>query len=341
MLAAEDRIGTLETFLRRSSGARDVTIRDWRRLSGGAVQECWAFEAETRGGALEGISRLVLRMDAPTGIVASRSRAEEFALLRAAFGASVRVPEPLFYSEDPAIFGRPFFLMRWVSGNADGVTLARSAEWESRRPKLLDDLGRELAKIHAIPVDASLGFLAKPPIDPAATRILRYREWLRHFSDPHPVAELALRWLDRERPPAASTVLCHGDFRTGNYLATDDAIAAILDWEFADWGDPHEDIGWFCSKSWRFAVYEREAGGLGPREAFYRAYETASGRTIDPDRVRYWEVAASLRWLLLALQQRDRFLKGGERSLDLALTGRRPAECEFEILRLIDTEAAA
>jgi hypothetical protein len=47
---------------------------------------------------------------------------------------------------------------------------------------------------------------------------------------------------------------------------------------------------------------------------------------------------AALRWLVIALRQRDRFLAQGERSLDLALTGRRPAECEFEILRL--TEAA-
>jgi len=45
---------------------------------------------------------------------------------------------------------------------------------------------------------------------------------------------------------------------------------------------------------------------------------------------------ASLRWLILALQQRERFRRGGERSLDLALTGRRPSECEFELLRLIE-----
>lgn len=50
---------------------------------------------------------------------------------------------------------------------------------------------------------------------------------------------------------------------------------------------------------------------------------------------------AALRWLLIALRQRDRFLVQGERSLDLALTGRRPAECEWEILRLLDEAEAA
>jgi hypothetical protein len=43
---------------------------------------------------------------------------------------------------------------------------------------------------------------------------------------------------------------------------------------------------------------------------------------------------AALRWLVIALQQRDRYMKYGERSLDLALTGRRVAECEHEILVL-------
>jgi len=339
MLAADSRTAALEAFLKQASGARDAAIRGWRRLSGGAVQECWAFEAEMRGGALDGSATLVLRTDAPTALAASRSRAQEFALLRAAFAAGVPVPEPLYCSEDAAVIGRPFFLMRWVSGVADGAAVVRSAEWDARRPKLLTELGRQLAAIHAMPVAANLAFLGEPPTDPAAARLARYREWLLQFDDPHPVAELALRWLARERRAPAQAVLCHGDFRTGNYLATHDGIAAILDWEFADWADPHEDIGWFCSKSWRFGAYDREAGGLGTREAFYRAYEAAGGRLIDPERVHYWEVAASLRWLLLALQQRDRFLKGGERSLDLALTGRRPAECEFEIIRLIDAHA--
>eukprot|EP01035_Chromulina_nebulosa_P049233 gene49233-66860_t len=29
-------------------------------------------------------------------------------------------------------------------------------------------------------------------------------------------------------------------------------LTGILDWEFAAWGDPHEDIGWLCARCWRF-----------------------------------------------------------------------------------------
>ena len=335
VLATDAARARLARFLARAMAAGSIRILEAVKLSGGSVQESWVVEVEGAG-APDARQRWVLRADAPTRLAASRSRAEEFALLRAAFAAGVLVPEPLCCCDDPAMLGRPFFVMRWVPGVADGYRVVRDVP-QDRGPTLAATLGRELAKIHAIdPAAADLRFLGSPPADPARARIDLYRAWLDRFDDRHPVAEWALRWLDRAKPAPVPSVLCHGDYRTGNYLVADGGLAAILDWEFADWGDGHEDIGWFCSKSWRFGVFAREAGGIAARAPFYRGYENASGRRIDPARVHYWEIMASLKWLLLALQQRDRFLKGGEQSLDLALTGRRPAECEYEILRLID-----
>ena len=42
----------------------------------------------------------------------------------------------------------------------------------------------------------------------------------------------------------------------------------ILDWEFAAWSDPDEDLGWFCLGCWRFGAYAQEAGGIGRRDVF-------------------------------------------------------------------------
>ena len=117
---------------------------------------------------------------------------------------------------------------------------------------------------------------------------------------------MGLRWLETHLPAPAAPVLCHHDFRTGNYLLDGAKLTGILDWEFAGWGDPHEDIGWFCSKGWRFARLDREAGGIADRAPFYRGYESESGRRVDPERVRFWEVLASVRWAVIALQQSDR-----------------------------------
>jgi len=113
-------------------------------------------------------------------------------------------------------------------------------------------------------------------------------------------------------------------------------LTAILDWEFAGWGDPDEDIGWFCCKGWRFGRLDREAGGIADRAPFYRGYESESGRVLDPERVKFWEVMANLRWAAIALQQSDRFLLGGARNLSTAITGRRATECELELLMLLD-----
>jgi aminoglycoside phosphotransferase (APT) family kinase protein len=122
------------------------------------------------------------------------------------------------------------------------------------------------------------------------------------------------------------------DFRTGNYLVDDHALSGILDWEFAHWGDPDEDIGWFCAKCWRFGNIACEAGGIAGRESFLDAYQAASGRRPDPQRIHYWEIMAAAKWAAIALLQGDRYRKHGEASLELALTGLMVSELELEAL---------
>ena len=57
----------------------------------------------------------------------------------------------------------------------------------------------------------------------------------------------------------------------GNIMIDDGALSGILDFEFAGWSDPDEDLGWFCARCWRFGAYDKEAGGLGSREALLPA----------------------------------------------------------------------
>jgi aminoglycoside phosphotransferase (APT) family kinase protein len=127
--------------------------------------------------------------------------------------------------------------------------------------------------------------------------------------------------------------LVHQDFRTGNYMLDAVGLTAILDWEFCAWGDPISDIGWFCAKCWRFGRDDREAGGIADRAPFLRGYEAESGRRVDPRHVAYWEVMAHIRWAIIALQQGQRTVAGGEASLELGLIGRLyPPALEVEIL---------
>ena len=57
----------------------------------------------------------------------------------------------------------------------------------------------------------------------------------------HPALELALRWLERNRPSAGMHRILHGDLRIGNLIVAEDGLAAILDWECAHVGDPALD----------------------------------------------------------------------------------------------------
>ena len=91
-------------------------------------------------------------------------------------------------------------------------------------------------------------------------------------------------------------MLVHGDYRTGNYLADETGVTAILDWEGAHLGDPVEDLGWVCVKSWRFGSVDKPAGGFGSREELWAAYERAGGGEVDPARAHWWEVFGTVRW---------------------------------------------
>jgi aminoglycoside phosphotransferase (APT) family kinase protein len=319
----------LARWLGVAAGAADLRILALDKLSGGAIQENWGLTVEIGGE----IRDWVLRTDAPSGVSTSHGRAQEFALLEAAHDAGVTVPEPRYLCTDALVFGKPFYVMARVAGRAEGHILVRDAAVAAAGDALVERLGRELARIHAIrPPRDDLAFLALPDGPPALWRIATYRRYLDDMPDPNPPLEYALRWLERHAPEGGEITLCHSDFRTGNIMIDDARITGILDWEFAGWSDPMEDIAWFCARCWRFGAWDREAGGIGSREAFYRGYEAQSGRTIDRAVIPYWEVMGAVRWAVIALQQGERHLTGGEESLELALTGLRAPEMELDAL---------
>jgi aminoglycoside phosphotransferase (APT) family kinase protein len=312
-----------------------VRLRSVESLSGGAIQENWAIEVEVEGGPLAGLQRWVVRTDARSGLSVSRSRAEEFALLEAARAAGVTVPKPLWLCTDNSLVGTPFFVMVRAEGVASGRRLVADDTLVPDRSALVARLGQELARIHSItPPRAELPFLG-PPEDPPTLLLTRqFRIWLDRRSLPEPTLEWALRWLERHAPPKGRVALCHNDFRTGNYLVADGQLTGILDWEFAGWGDPLADIGWFCAPCWRFGRRQAEAGGIGSLDDFLRGYQAESGTLVDRRALPYWKAMATMRWAIIALEQAERHLSGSETSLELALTAHLVPELELDLLEM-------
>jgi aminoglycoside phosphotransferase (APT) family kinase protein len=315
----------IAAFVARAAQASGAKVEVVARLGGGAIQENWAVDIELPDGPLAGRHEAVLRSDAPSSIPESWNRAREFALIGVAHGAGMAVPEPLWLEPSGEVIGRPFYLMRRVAGTAQPRRLLRSLEPEAG-DALARRLGAELAKLHKIrPADApsTIAFLPPSGTDLIAGRAAHYRRSLDALPEPQPVLEWAINRMEDLAPTIDEIVLCHRDFRTGNYM---------VDGELAGWSDAYEDLGWFCARCWRFGATDREAGGIGTREAFYAGYAAGSGRTVDDARVRYWESIAPIRWGIVALQQGERHASGQERSLDLALTALRAIECDYDLL---------
>lgn len=310
-----------------------ATIQTLRRESGGASRQTWSFDAVAGGVRHE----MILRRDPPTAgggekaSATSLDRATEFGVLKAAFAAGVRAPEPLFELAPQDGLGEAF-VMRRVGGIAIARKLLRDPPYAEARTKIAGQLGAIAARIHAVD-PATL-----PPLErrEASDQVASLRATLDRLDQPQPVFELALSWLDRRRPPpGAAPVLVHGDFRTGNYLADEKGVTAILDWEGAHLGDPIEDLGWLCVKSWRFGAIEKPAGGFGSREELWQAYERAGGGKVDPARAHWWEIFGTVRWGVICLTQAWRHLSGAVKSMELATIGRRAVETEVDLLQLM------
>ena len=120
LLEGEETRESLARFIAAASGCPSARLARVEPLRGGAIQENWAIDVELPRGATIRQMALVLRTDAATRVAASHGRAEEFALLKAAFAAGVTVPEPLWLCTDRSVLGRDFYLMRRMAGVATG-----------------------------------------------------------------------------------------------------------------------------------------------------------------------------------------------------------------------------
>ncbi|MEV4259502.1 phosphotransferase family protein, partial [Spirillospora sp. NPDC049652] len=223
--------------------------------------------------------------------------------------------------------GQGIVVMERIEGETIPRRILRDPALADVRPRLAARCGEILAAVHRIP-PAEVGALE------AGDQLTLWREILAAMPEPYPALEFALRWLDRNRPPARLPVVVHGDFRNGNLIIGPDGVRAVLDWELAHLGDPLEDLGWLCVRAWRFGA-DAPVGGFGGYDDLVAGYERAGGGPVDRDALRWWEMFGTARWGILCAVQAERHRGGAERSVELAALGRRVAENEWDLLRML------
>jgi len=314
----------LPPFMMRVAGAGDLL--NLTRLSGGANMESWAFD--WGGGAY------VLRRAPSAEYMEGRPYGHpvEAALVRSAHAGGVKAPEVIGVLSDADGMGTGYVMRRVIAEVSPAKILAAPP------PSLVADLGRELALIHALPRAA---IPTEIPVMDTAAALAELKARFLSYGGDRPAIALAVKWCEDHLPEPADPVLVHGDYRMGNVMVDADGLAAVLDWELAHLGDAHEDLAFGCMTVWRFGMLDKPAFGVGSLDDYFAAYEAAGGRPVDRDRFKYWLVYRTLWWALGCLQMGQAWRSGADTTVERVVVGRRTAEQELDIIRLLEDGAPA
>ena len=315
----EGLAGVLAARLRQLWG-RPVEVTGLRQLSGGASRESWDITVRT--GARAERRLILLRNAAGRDPTLEKNIAVEAAAMTAARQAGV--PAPGLHDHGDGALGQAYLLMERLDGETIPRRLLRDDAYAAARPGLARRLGEVLALIHQVDPGKIPGLAGVDALG-------QLKELYQAFAEPRPALEIGLRWLAENQPAPAKDTLVHGDFRTGNLMIGADGLRGVLDWELTHRGDPRQDLGWLCTKAWRFGS-ALPAGGFGTREELMAGYASGGGTPPDEETQRWWELYGTVRWGLLCRRQAERYLAEAEPSIELAVLGRRVCEQDWDIL---------
>ena len=331
-MSSEDFIAQLQAAVARHIGAPG-TIHDLQRLTGGANKTTWSFDADVAGERAQFILQLASARandaDNPLAGVSPHLTADEDArLMIAAVKAGVPAPRVRAILQPDDGLGGGYVTER-VAGETLATKILRDERFAGARATMAKQCGTILAAIHRIPV-AEVPFLMR--LTPAE-HIAAQRRIIEYFGFHLPALELGLKWAEKNVPRNARHSVVHGDFRAGNFIVREDGIRCVLDWEIGQSGDPMQDLGWVCVKTWRFGG-KKPVGGFGTREDLFEAYEKASGQSVDPAHVRFWEAYGSVRWGIGCLSMGLRGME--EVGIERCAIGRRIEEPLWDFFNLIE-----
>jgi aminoglycoside phosphotransferase (APT) family kinase protein len=270
--------------------------------------------------ARAGDVELVLRRP-PLGEVAAggHDMAREYRVLSVLWQAYPPAPRAYHYCDDPAVMGKPFFVMErrhgwvirkaWPPGFGDDEVLRR---------RLAEALVDALAGLHGIDY-AALGLddLGRP--DGFVARQVEgwHRRWERAKTREVPAMDRVAGYLSEYVPEPHTAALLHNDFKLDNTMVdAAGGLVAVFDWDMATLGDPLVDLGtmlayWAHPDDPTYAVFGSQAVTpapyLGKAEIVDR-YGAATG--LDVSGVGYYETLALYRIAVIVEQIYARYVRG-------------------------------
>jgi aminoglycoside phosphotransferase (APT) family kinase protein len=318
----------LETVLRvRMPGFE--RLESCVRLSAGASRETYRLTAQVNG--VEKLLALRRSMADASAMGEGPGLTAESLLFSAARNGGVPGPEIFLVLRPEDELGAGF-VMEWIAGETLGGKIARGAEFAGSRRTLARQCGEILARLHAVDVSATGLDQLLERFTPHHAVMKTYGAYLE-LHTAQPVIDFTAQWLLANLPPERQLRLVHSDFRNGNLIVQpDDGVVAVLDWELSHIGDPMRDLGWLCTRSWRFGAADKPVGGFGSYEELFAGYESVSGELVDRTAVRFWEVFGSFWWAVGCLSMGQSWRDGSEPSVERPAIGRRTSECQIDCL---------
>jgi len=281
---------------------KDLGIRQSNIVSGGYSKFTVSITLEN---AISLPTDIILRADA-SATYGGASTVEEHLLISTLYEHGVRVPRPIAVEETGKVFGSKFLIVE----KKQGISVGHMYKLPAKNPSICEDLARQLALIHQIPV-AAFGDKIDNVNGTSSGKALAWIEeglnaW-RPLRMPSPAFELAFDWLKQnarinDKVPRA---LVHGDVHLANILVHEDRISTILDWEFAHIGNPAYDLGYFYD----------QAVALDSWEAFLDVYAKAGGHVPDQITLDYAILFAATRLGVMTFQSMHEFVCGAKPGL--------------------------
>ena len=183
----------------------------------------------------------VLRIPPPgTRIAGPADVVRQGRIMAALHDAGLPAPAIRMMSIDPVIDGRPFILMERV----EGARIEPTAEREEPI-KIAASAVETLKRLQALPLERT-GIGDEEAVDLRA-EMMRWAMLMQRAPEEltSRAGELGGR-LAAEVPEGRAPTLVHGDYHYGNMLFRGHEVAAILDWEIAEIGQPLLDLGCLC-----------------------------------------------------------------------------------------------
>lgn len=291
------------------------------------------------GGASADINRIILESDRELIVRRTLSKEESVMAIPKTLEAKIQkivkandapVPEILMEFSEGDEIGEGY-VMEAIAGETIPRKILRDDSFKKVREKLPYEIGMSLAKIHQTKLDQLQDLEQTSFLDSLQKLNLVYLS----FQQPQPVFDFAFKWLEAQKLEDYGEVLVHGDFRFGNFIISEENLESIIDWELAHIGNPMEDLGWLCVRSWRFGNVTKRVGGLGDIEELIAGYEANSEIKIDETQLDIWQLYGSLRWGVICMMQTFAHLNGFINSVEKAAIGRRVSETEFDLMNMI------